>query len=100
MTASKTIGSDSASIDPSPAKVGNTLGVAYAIVALASSSTAVVIPTIRRNCRDRHRFCPSIFLYHVCLDKFRKTIYVRVLRLVYVLTALLIPIVGLKLLFY
>lgn len=30
----------------------------------------------------------------------RKTIYVRVLRLVYVLTALLIPIVGLKLLFY
>lgn len=30
----------------------------------------------------------------------RKTIYVRVLRLVYVLTALLIPIVGIKLLFY
>ena len=29
----------------------------------------------------------------------RKTIYVRVLRLVYVLTALLIPIVGIKLLF-
>ena len=47
MTASKTIGSDSGSLDPSPAKVGNTLGVAYAIVALASSSTAVVIPTIR-----------------------------------------------------
>lgn len=47
MTASKTIGSDSAPIDPSPAKVGNTLGIAYATVALASSSTAVVIPTIR-----------------------------------------------------
>ena len=47
MTASKKIGSDSAPIDPSPAKVGNTLGAAYAIVALASSSTAVVIPTIR-----------------------------------------------------
>jgi hypothetical protein len=28
----------------------------------------------------------------------RKTVYVRVLRLVYVLTALLIPIVGIKLL--
>ena len=30
----------------------------------------------------------------------RKTIYVRVLRLVYILTALLIPIVGIKLLVY
>ena len=30
----------------------------------------------------------------------RKTIYVRVLRLVYVLTAMLIPIVGIKLLVY
>ena len=30
----------------------------------------------------------------------RKTIYVRVLRLVYLLTALLIPIVGIKLLIY
>ena len=45
MTSSK-ISSDS-TIAPSPKRVGNTLGVSYAMVALASSSSAVVIPTIR-----------------------------------------------------
>ena len=46
MAVSKNLTSDSATA-PSPERVGTTLGAAYAIVALASSSTAVVIPTIR-----------------------------------------------------
>ena len=47
MTAPQVNGAEPATTEPSPERVGNTLGIAYAIVALASSSTAVVIPTIR-----------------------------------------------------
>ena len=46
MTSSK-INSDSTTDAPSPKRVGNTLGISYALVALSSSTTAVVIPTIR-----------------------------------------------------
>lgn len=46
MTSSK-ISSDSTTNAPSPNRVGNTLGISYAMVALASASSAVVIPTIR-----------------------------------------------------